>query len=940
MDVSPVTPVVITSGEGFIDLITADISGNNYDEIIKINNTTSLSTNSIIQDYLTFRTYQTTSAGAFILQDSITFIKQELFKDHDGNQSLIPKFFYTGDFDGDGIKEIMSITAHHPIGRSQHESICTIYDLANHTIKYEGRLCDFSFCFLGMVNTADESENNSDKIFCMDIDGDGKTDICHIDDNQTTIYTFSKTRDGLNPSVIGKSSHINKANLNDRQILSCDANNDGLEDFVVSPNKNSQSNLWGIYYSLGNGSFSSELREICTFDPENNNYFLCDANYNGIPDLICSTASELKTFVDLHQFSKETINTSFDIDNLNFVPIRVKNSSSFTSLIGFKRDKFYAFTYQSKVDKENLLNILIDSYGYQHKTSYSRLSDIVSPSTNKVHSAGCDAKFPFFNINNDIFVVNATSNNSDNEVLSRKTYSYENAVGHKQGLGFIGFNQIVESTSRGEFITNYNPYMFGVRTKSQTPDEIILMEYDTIVRSDKTIQVLLKQENHHDLRNGISYSKNYEYDSIGYIIHSEKEYSDQPSANQSLTYAHNLSIDSIYILGLITSETKNRTRNGNTFSKKNSFEYNENKQIISKSEYIGNSLFKSIKYKYNRNGLVSSITDSHLGECTFEYDDYGRITSNHTYVGQFATYAYNLLDNIISSSNSLGQSILYSYNPLGLCIGYQRNNGEEYQIEYNWAENGEDYIWRKKTTANDGSEETEYFDSYDRPIIKSSLRFDNTHLNINAKYDEFGNITALSNPYTGDVSLNNINWRDEFEYDNKLRLIKHIVKGKSRTTKTYNENKITTFQNGVNTVREYDSDNLLISSQNQSGVIRFKYNGNNKPILITNSDGSNITIEYDEYGRRKTLYDLCGDIIEWNYDSRNNIRSQTNGDGSRMTFLYTPNNQIWMRRTSKSLTGNTSYEYNSDGLLTSIISGDHKTSYEYNLGNIVKISSK
>ena len=106
-----------------------------------------------------------------------------------------PKYYYTGDFNGDGKAEIMAISAADPFETGSGTSMCYIYDLNNHTTLYSDSLFNFVKYLEGIERSANQAENLSDKVFTMDYNGDGKTDLCHINTLGMHIYEFSQKKD-------------------------------------------------------------------------------------------------------------------------------------------------------------------------------------------------------------------------------------------------------------------------------------------------------------------------------------------------------------------------------------------------------------------------------------------------------------------------------------------------------------------------------------------------------------------------------------------------------------------------------------------------------------------------------------------------------------------------------------------------------------------------
>lgn len=100
---------------------------------------------------------------------------------------------------------------HQPFGDTNKPSICYIFDLANDRILYQDHLLAYNVEFLGTDQTdPEEAMNKTDRLMVMDYDGDGKTDICHINENGTNIYTFDVVKDVLTARKVATYTNLKK----------------------------------------------------------------------------------------------------------------------------------------------------------------------------------------------------------------------------------------------------------------------------------------------------------------------------------------------------------------------------------------------------------------------------------------------------------------------------------------------------------------------------------------------------------------------------------------------------------------------------------------------------------------------------------------------------------------------------------------------------------
>lgn len=188
-----------------------------------------------------------------------TFSFPTVYTDADDGKSIQPKYYYSGDFNGDGKMEILAVSCHQPFGDTSKPSTCYLFDLAGNRILYQNHVFPYSVDFVGTQQTDPKvAANNTDKLFVMDYDGDGKSDICHVGVNGVSIYTFDVSGTAWSSRKIGTYTGLKRADLANRALLLGEINGDGLMDLLVSPsNETGAANLytWTSYNSTGNGQF-------------------------------------------------------------------------------------------------------------------------------------------------------------------------------------------------------------------------------------------------------------------------------------------------------------------------------------------------------------------------------------------------------------------------------------------------------------------------------------------------------------------------------------------------------------------------------------------------------------------------------------------------------------------------------------------------------------
>ena len=198
-------PTTVPKESGFLTAQVVDVDGDFMDELVKVNTGTPTSTITPVK----FSTYRLNASGQIGIPTTYTVSFPGSIQY--GNEYLpVPLQIHAGDFDGDGRTEFL-------LANISHDSTQSSYRL----VKLNGN---------GSVTTVtrlfDISSSNINGIWTLDIDGDGKTELCVSTSSGTNVYsvgtssmTLLRTETSITASVF-------------RNATFGDINGDGLMDFV------------------------------------------------------------------------------------------------------------------------------------------------------------------------------------------------------------------------------------------------------------------------------------------------------------------------------------------------------------------------------------------------------------------------------------------------------------------------------------------------------------------------------------------------------------------------------------------------------------------------------------------------------------------------------------------------------------------------------------
>lgn len=933
--VSPTTP--LKTGKGFVEILSADLDGNQEEYLIKINDVVKDK-----MDEVSFTVYGSGSRDLIITLYSRSFKFPTAYKDGDGAWSIQPKFYHAGDFDGDGRMEILAVSVHQPFGDTGKPSMCYVFDLSSGILKHASHVFPYNVDFVGTHQSdAKAAVNNSDRLLAMDCDGDGKTDICLINDEGASLYTFDISGGKMIPRKLATYSSLNKAAIADRDLLPCDFNGDGLPDFLLSPASGSGSgDQWAVFYSTGNGLFIKDVFN-CTNkgDDEKQGFIVQDVNGDGKSDLIKYDNSEenpgFSTYLSRNGSLLYLGDTSYSSPSTIMVPTYLNSHNCFMQLLCLQKGDVRKFSFQRNVRRESLLTGMINSLGVIEKNEYEYIDGHQTPSS--IYNPGADAVFPYVNLIEPIAVPASVATYVGGVMTGVRDFHYSNAVLHRQGKGFCGFEKISAYDGLGRMWSKeYDPYRFGIITREQTPGAEQTYTYDISTSSSGITRINLIEKKEQDLLKGISCTTTCSYDSYGYPIERTSVYSDGISVKDSYGYVSKTEVEDGYNLGFLTRQTTSTTRDGQVFTKKMLIPAHAARLPSVKIFYKNGNQVSQTVYTYDSKGnpLTESVKPYSAvssQKTSYAYDSYGRLSKITDPACFSNSYAYDSKGRIKSLVDRHGKTTEFGYDAFGREVLVTYPDSTKKEIEYSWCPDAGNRVYLKTERNSGKPTETHYFDALERETRVAEVRFDGIETKIDRKYDNVGNIIAESLPHRRQAPQL---W-NRYEYDLYGRPTKCSEASGKVTTYAYEGNSTALTENGKTITRAYDSQGNLTAVTDPAGTIAYGLDPDGQISSLTAFDDITTSISYDKYRRRISVADPSLGTFQYGYDSAGNIASETDANGLTVNYAYDSCNRL-IKKTSPELV--TSYVYNNFGDLSSVTSDNGTSSaYEYDsFGRIQK----
>ena len=892
-----------TLGDNFITILSAALEGNQQENIIKVNNGVSGN-----NDALTFSVYVKDAMGMH-LGYTRTFNYPTVHTDNYGNKSIQPKFYYTGDFNGDGKMEVMAVSADNPFGGSDNPSTCYIYDLKNNTTLYtNNNLLNYQVSFIGNNQTDGQvAENNSDKLFTVDYNGDGKTDLCHITTSGIDIYEFSQNGSTWSAQKVATYMGLDRYVLVNRSISVGDYNGDGLTDFIVSSLRNSSGGTtWTFYFSKGDGSYAMATSQGPNTQNTTSDFLSQDIDGDGITDLVELTDNNFKGY--MLKNNTLTLGYTQTLANVHsiLVPVSMYSSSLSTQFVSLYGCNARLYSYKTNQRIDQALTGMANSYGVVEKNYYYPISN----NDYDIYFTSNNATFPYSNVFEGIPVV------AGNEVFTNSGannhYKYYNAVVHRQGLGFCGFEQVRTVNKRNQLSrTIYEPYNHSVLKKVDTPTATITNTNSVTVDSYKRLKALVTSKTEYDKLKDITGTTTFTYDNLGQVLTENTTLPGNITVNKTYTYTNFENINSKYRLGRLASATTTTSRGSSQHSEQTSItSYNANDQPLNIINKVNGHTIEQTLLYYDSDGNVTARYEFPYSSPSPQATSYQWTTGNRmtrvTYPGGvWKSYTYNT-DGTVQKTNSYVGETQYTYDAFGRLTKEELPDGMVINTSFEWS-SGNGGIYAINKSGNTIPTVSTAYDGQNREVNIEQTRFDGNKTRIIKIYDAYGNLTHESYPFRNTTPT-----FKQYTYDAYNRLTNKVEAGKT-TDISYSDLSTTVSDGTMSTTTTTDALGGVVSVTDPAGTISYTLNGAGNPTVISapSSSGSvSTTITYDDFERRTAINDPSHGTTTYTYDSsRGYLLKEKNARNQETSYEY-DNFRRLTKKTSPEFY--TTYTYNND----------------------------
>ncbi len=936
-------------------IVIGDYSGDGIDDVIALN----LSYTGSYTKLENVVIYESRNGGTSF-NKIIRAVQPNFNRIHPGK-----KFFYPGDFNGDGIPEYITI-------------------LGNSAGNYGAFLCtDFTstgacgeITISGAAGYPVNSWMNAEQIFILDFNGDGKHDIMLVGHNGTEIFTlngYSAVRiySGNFPST-GSS------------IFLGDFNGDGKTDIIQANDDISdviKGISTGISFLQSNISLSAHLPAYT--DPADieykNQLVLGDYNGDGKTDIYYDWHRKKTT--PIHQGNHVQRFTGHDLFYSNgdgftykqlhysvhsqdeFIDYRLSalpaldtkyttidiNGDGKTDLISSPHNGSVGVWLFHENGKETLLQKTSNGLGHITEWSYKSLVD-----GGGFYSKGAsELGGPVNIVQPAVSLVHEFKSGNGAGGNFAKRYSYKGAVWHRSGKGFLGLTEVtvtdlsMDTRTISENRLDMAYFSLVPKRISSYMESANWRISETLFTNESAgagaLRFWIKTTgiSQNDNILGITTATANSYDNHGNVTGSTVTVQDVHTTRTNTVYqAFPGSIPNKPV-----SVTVTHTRSGQpAHSITTAYGYDSKGQLTSRTDFSGQPESVTSTYSYDNLGNVISTSVGSPGIATrmtsAGYDRKGRYAESITdEMGYIASVAYDPKWGVpLSATNVQGITTSYEYDPFGRLRKTNFPEGYSQEISYHWGVSANHLLGREVRN------ETETFDG--QWAIRTQT------------YDVRGNLHTTTEPHKdGEGYITTTNSYDAF---NRLSGVNRGALGNTTLSYVALEGNmvVTTNAPSGTTSKTTDATGMLISATDNGGTLAYTYYSHGGLRTVSDGNVNLTTSEYNAYGRQTRLTDLNVGTTEYSYDAIGQLIRQRNAKGEETTLEYNMAGQITRRTgpegttaysygTSNSGTekrglvraisgfeGNSSsFDYNVLGQLSRLvenIDGNHITSYTYN----------
>lgn len=958
---------VMGTKNGFYNFLTYDYDGDGRSDILmtKTQLVTNGSTKDTVYNGIRVNYSRVFSSSSGLFYDSVNYdaipkviTYAQPFKYIYSNNS----YFIPGDFNGDGFRDYILVLGINPKNSFKAFFSSPKKGIFNEEILnfgVEGASGDFYATSVASARS----------LIPIDFNGDGKTEILVVKDNQSYVLSVFMT-----PATSG---YLYGANVltataaikSDYPVYPGDFNGDRKTDLLVRSSASnpygSPAAAWNILYSTGKAfnitSFQFTRRPYLPSDANNtygitsaHNIMVGDFNNDGKTDIWHSLDESYQ--VSYHvvyysnglSFTNETYSKSESInsDLISYPVSGDYNGDGKTDMLTL-RDGNGRFILAKPFKEERLLTTITNGLGADINFGYNLLtnSNIYTRSSaytyNVLNTPIFEGKNgnPYSVFTSPLYVL--TSQNVPNGIggTASISYTYQDAVMHRKGRGFLGFKKYNAydgtsgntATTENEINTTFSiPFpvtQYTVNGSVKISENRFTYSFAALSSSyfdRRYTQHLDKVLSINGLTDAATESINT-YDNYGNITNNVKNIGSWDGAalttieteTNATTYgAHNTPVPALpdYFTAKRVRPTHEEV------VKKTEYLYSPIGNVTTKKEYAGLTIASESNYNYDLFGNVLSTTVTGYGTSMLStrtssttYDAQGRfalqrdqLDADHETFKREKFIYDTKWGKPLTYIASNGLTTRYQYDGFGRLTKTAMPEGYDITQTLNW-ENTNGVYSLINNQPGGGANTKIWYDILGREVLRQTSGFNGQWLTQNTGYDSKGNVISQTKSYySGETPVTTTTQYDQY---NRVTQVSNTT-----STNTYSYSKLsgglfkatTTNGAGQSSSKTQDAAGRIKTTNDNGGLLSYTYDSWGNQLTVVNGSNTLVKNRYDIYGRQTSLEDKNAGLTTYQYDGFGQLVGQTDAINNSYTISYDGLGRMISRTGPE---GTTTYEY-------------------------------
>lgn len=793
-----------------------------------------------------------------------------------------------------------------------------------------------------------------EKLIPIEFDGDGKTDLLLINGAWSAIFSFT-SQTSLTEVFFDNNGLFDQNHL----LYQGDFNGDGKTDFLRRAGAYNSTN-WLILFNIGVGFISGGFefpRTPSITQQDFGVYFgdivsTSDFNGDGKSDvLLLGNLGGHSFYTDLFLSKGLLMSDPYYEEHYNIPFMNSHTGNDYAGIDGKARSVYNYGTgladpleiSMSPKYKDNLLvsvkngELNTTIFDYKLMSEKIDIDDdfyVRGPISNAVNLIS-NIQMPVWLVK-DFKMQNGLGdhNNYTDAAMKVQTMKYANAKVQRSGKGIIGFGKTCMEDKWSYLRTqSYNSVntQFAIMLPDSVVTEFVTGADFTKSHSEHQVSNLgggrylmtadkMTMFNYHENRTTIQDFQQYDAYANPTLV-SSSTYTGTPSILiNNTTTATSFGAYGSIIPNKPTNITNTVFRIGTpSYSSTALMDYNSLGQVTMKKEFAGQPKETITSYLYWPHGGIQQTTINSSGLAPqiiyTDYDPKGRYiiqkrNTNNDIIYN-AVYGNTIIGRPTQETNEAGVTASMTYDCFGRVSTMTSPTGVSTVKIYSWeGSHGEK---KEISLTSNRPTVTTYFDRLGRKKKTETQGFNGEIITQTSNYDHIGNPSQITSPYkAGEPILTTTStYGAAYTAQRIAGTTTNIAAfGSTQYAYTYDqgyETITTTAPDGKISSAKIDASGKTVQTTDTKGtVLDFAYYSHGGLREVKQGSTVLVSMEYDEYNRKKKQTDISAGITQYDYDAYGRMKSETNAKGQITSMDYDVLGRLYTVTRSE---GVTTYEY-------------------------------